>query len=122
MSALLNDIVSEPGVGELLAPTDPVFAPSLLVMALLQVDSFDSVTQADIDNLRGPPQLLAALNAFTGTDSDGTKVAVASVSLRDTGDERVQEAERRIDALATGDDRASKRQHHFVYGARGRVP
>ena len=104
MSALLNDIVSEPGVGELLAATDPVFAPSLLVMALLQVENFDSVTQADIDNIRGPPQLLAALNAFTGTDSDGTKVAVASVSLRDTGDERVQEAERRIDALATGDD------------------
>ena len=104
MNGLLNDIVSEPGVAELLSPSDPVFAPSLLVMALLQVESFDSVTQADIDGLSGPPQLLAALNAFTGTDSDGTKVAVASVSLRDTGDERVQEAERRIDALATDDD------------------
>ncbi|MDE2940815.1 MAG: MMPL family transporter [Chloroflexota bacterium] len=104
MNALLGDIVSEPGVGELLAPADPIFAPSLLVMALLQVESFDSVTQADIDGLRGPPQLLAALDAFTGTDSDGTKVAVASVSLRDTGDEQVQEAERRVDALAKSDD------------------
>ena len=66
MNALLSDIVREPGVGELLAPTDPVFAPSLLVMALLQVENFDSVTQADIDGLSGPPQLLAALDAFTG--------------------------------------------------------
>ena len=104
MNALLNGIVSEPGVGELLAPTDPVFAPSLLVMALLQVESFDSVTQADIDGMSGPPQLLAALDAFTGTDADGTKVAVASVSLRDTGDERVREAERRVDELANADE------------------
>ena len=95
---------SEPGVGELLTPTDPVVAPSLLVMALLQVDGFESVTQAEIDNLRGPPELLAALSAMTGTDTDGTRVAVASVRLRDTGDERVQEAERRIDELAAGDD------------------
>ena len=104
MGSLLEDIVSEPGVGELLTPTDPVVAPSLLVMALLQVDGFESVTQAEIDNLRGPPELLAALSAMTGTDTDGTRVAVASVRLRDTGDERVQEAERRIDELAAGDD------------------
>ena len=104
MNALLDEIVSDPAVGELLAPTNPVIAPSLLVMALLQVDGFDSVTQAQIDNLRGPPELLAALDAMTGTDSDGTNVAVASIRLRDTGDERVQEAERRIDALATGDE------------------
>ena len=104
MGSLLEDIVSEPGVGELLTPTDPVVAPSLLVMALLQVDGFESVTQAEIDDLRGPPELLVALGAMTGTDTDGTRVAVASVRLRDTGDERVQEAERRIDEIATGDD------------------
>ncbi|MDE2823378.1 MAG: MMPL family transporter, partial [Chloroflexota bacterium] len=74
------------------------------VMALLQVDGFESVTQTEIDNLRGPPELLAALAAMTGTDKDGTKVAVASIRLRDTGDERVVDAERRIDELATGDE------------------
>ncbi len=104
MASLVEDIVSEPGVGELLMPANPVVAPSALVMVLLQVDGFESVTQADIDNLRGPPELLAALEAMTGTDRDGTKVAVASIRLRDTGDERVEDAERRIDELATGDE------------------
>ena len=104
MASLVEDIVSDPGVRELLTPTGPVIAPSALVMALLQVNDFETVTQAEIDNLRGPPELLAALDAMTGTDSDGTQVAVASVRLRDTGDERVVEAERRIDELALGDE------------------
>ena len=104
MGSLIEEIVSEPGVGELLTPTNPVVAPSALVMALLQVDGFESVTQSEIDNLRGPPELLGALEAMTGTDKDGTKVAVASIRLRDTGDERVEDAERRIDELAKGDE------------------
>ena len=104
MASLVEDIVSDPGVRELLTPTGPVIAPSALVMALLQVNDFETVTQAEIDNLRGPPELLAALDAMTGTDSDGTQVAVASVRLRDTGDERIVEAERRIDELASGDE------------------
>ena len=104
IASLVEDIVSDPGVRELLTPTGPVIAPSALVMALLQVNDFETVTQAEIDNLRGPPELLAALDAMTGTDSDGTQVAVASVRLRDTGDERVVEAERRIDELALGDE------------------
>ena len=104
MGSLIEEIVSEPGVGELLTPANPVVAPSSLVMALLQVDGFESVTQAQIDNLRGPPELLAALEAMTGTDKDGTKVAVASIRLRDSDDERVVDAERRIDELATGDE------------------
>ena len=104
MASLVEDIVSDPGVRELLTPTGPVIAPSALVMALLQVNDFETVTQAEIDNLRGHPELLAALDAMTGTDSDGTQVAVASVRLRDTGDERVVEAERRIDELALGDE------------------
>ena len=104
MASLVQEIAGEPGVRELLTPTDPIVAPSALIMALLQVDGFGSVTQADIDNLRGPPDLLAALDAMTGTDRDGTQVAVASIRLRDTGDERVEEAERRIDELASGDE------------------
>ena len=104
MEALLGDIVSEPGVGELLAPPEPFIAPSMLVKALLQVDGFESVTQAEIDSAGGPPQILAALDAMTGTDADGTPVAVASIRLQDTGDERVVNAERRIEELASGDE------------------
>ena len=33
---------------------------------------------------------------MTGTDTDGTPVAVANIRLSDTGDERTGDAERRI--------------------------
>ena len=104
MESLIGDIVSEPGVGELLAPPEPVIAPSMLVKALLQVESFESVTQEEIDSVRGPPQIMAALDAMTGIDADGTPVAVASIRLQDTGDERIVDAERRVNALASGDE------------------
>ena len=104
MASLVDDIVSEPSVGELLTPADPIVAPSALVMALLRVDGFESVTQEEIDTLSGPPEILSLLGAMTGTDADGTPVAVASVRLLDTGDERVADAERRIDEIATGDE------------------
>ena len=104
MASLVEDIVSEPGVGELLTPVDPVVAPSVLVMALLQVDGFESVTQEDIDTLDDPPEVLSLLRAMTGTDADGTPVAVAAVRLLDTGDDRVAAAERRIDEMASGDE------------------
>ena len=104
MASLVEDIVSEPGVAELLTPADSVVAPSALVLALLRVDGFESVTQAEIDTLSGPPEILALLDAMTGTDTDGTPVAVASIRLRDTGDERVAAAERRIDDMASADE------------------
>ena len=97
MDALINDMVSDPGVGELLAPGNPIVAPSFLVRALLQVDSLESVTQAEIESAQGPPELREALDALTGTDTDGTPVAIATIRLFDTGDERVEAAERRID-------------------------
>ncbi len=103
MAALLDDIVSDPSVRELLAPVNPVVAPTSLVMALLQVDNFDSVTRASIDAAPGPPEIKEALAALTGTDTDGTPVAIATIRLRDTGDERIQNAERRIAELATED-------------------
>ncbi|MCE2469440.1 MAG: hypothetical protein J4F32_02770 [Dehalococcoidia bacterium] len=68
MDALVNDIVSEPDVASLLAPDDPVVAPSALVKALLQTDNLASVTQAQIDAADGPPEILGALAALTGTD------------------------------------------------------
>ena len=96
-------IVSDPGVEELLAPGDAVVAPSLLLKDLLGVDSLESVTQADIDSARSAaPEIEGALAAMTGTDTDGTPVTIATIRLRDTGDESVQDAERRINQLAAG--------------------
>lgn len=104
MDGLLNDVVGDPTVGDLLERTNPVAAPSSLVKALLQVDSFESVTQAQIEAAPGPPELKEALEALTGTDADGAPVAIAVIRLRDTGDERVADAERRINELAAADD------------------
>ena len=104
MNALINEIASDPSVGGLLAPVDPIVAPSHLVNAVLQVDNFESLTQAEIASAQNLPQIGEALAAMTGTDADGTPVAVASIRLNDTGDERVQDAERRINELAAGDE------------------
>lgn len=104
MDSLIKGMLSAPGVAELLAPENPLIAPSGLVMALLQVDSIESVTQADIDSLQGPPEILEALDALTGNDVDGTPVAVATIRLLDTGDDRIGEAERKLARLARADE------------------
>ena len=101
MDALINDIVSNAEVGALLARSDPVIAPTSIIKALLQVDSFESVTQAKIDAAPGPPEIKAALSAMTGNDTDGSPVAIANIRLQDTGDERIEDAERRISELAS---------------------
>ncbi len=103
MDSLLTEIVSEPGVRELLSPTEPVVSPALLVKAALRVDSFESVTQSAISAVRAAPALQESLAAMTGTDRDGTPVSIAVIRLRDTGDERIEQAERRISQLAAGD-------------------
>ena len=104
MDALINEVVGDPAVSGLLAPTDPVIAPSQLVQTLLQVQSFESVTEAKVQSADGPPEIKGALEALTGTDTDGTRVSIANIRLRDTGDERVEEAERRIHELAVGSE------------------
>ena len=104
MSTLIDEIVSEPSVGGLLAPSNAVVAPSFLIGAVLQVEGFESVTQAQIDSVRNVPEIQGALAAMTGTDKDGTPVAIANIRLSDTGDERTGDAERRISELAAGDE------------------
>ena len=104
MDALIDSIVSDPAVSWVLAPTDPVFAPTLMIGAMLQVDSFDSVSQSQIDDARSAPRLGDAISLMTGIDTDGTPVAIAGISLRNTGDSRVERAERRIDELATSSE------------------
>ena len=119
MADLLNRVVTDPAVGELLAHDNPVAAPTLLVQAMLQVDSFESVTRAQVDDAPAPPELRAAFDALTGTDTDGTEVAIAVVRLRDTGDDRVAEAERRISKLAAADERPVAGHQHLARHCRG---
>lgn len=107
MDALLDEVLADPGVGELLAPGTPVVAPSSLIGAALQLDSFESVTQEQIDAARNVPGTGEALADLTGADADGTPVAIAIVRLRDTGDERVDDAERTISDLAAGSEGAA---------------
>ena len=100
MDGLLNRIVTEPGVGELLTATDSVIAPSLLYQAMLQVGDFGSVTQADIDSAPVPPEIQLAFDALTGNDEEGNPASIATIRLRETGDERIDDAERKIHELA----------------------
>ena len=107
---LLTSIVNEPGVAELLAHSPHVAAPTLPMAHLLDVNSFDSVTQAQIDaalqRIRAAPELgphRAELAAMTGTDADGGPIAVAVVWLHDTGDEDVEQAQWKIHELAEAD-------------------
>ena len=100
MSALLGQIAIDPQVSGVLSPVDPIFGPSMLVQAMLQVPNFDSVSQAQIDGVLDAPQINALLDATTGVDADGTKVAIASVQLQNTGDDAVKDIERRINDLA----------------------
>ena len=104
MAALVDEVAGDPSVGGLLAPPNPIVAPSSLIGAALQVDDFESITQAQIDAARNAPELRAALAAMTGTDSDGTPVAIANVHLVNTNDERVRDAQRRLNDLAAGDE------------------
>ena len=104
MDALLDEIAAAPGVAELLAPVRPIAAPSSLVGAALGTDDFGSLTQARIDAVRNAPEIGAALDAMTGVDADGSPVAIAIVRLKNTGDDRVADAERKISELAGGDE------------------
>ena len=104
MDSLISDITEDPDVSALLVQNDPVLAPSLLFEGALQVDGFEAIDQAQIDSALQVPQIQAAIGAMTGTDADGSRVAVATIRLQDTGDERINGAERRIHQLATEDE------------------
>ncbi len=104
MDALIDEIVGDPAVNGLFAPVDPLIAPVLLIKAVLQTDNVAAVTQEQINAARGPPEIQAALDALTGADTDGTEVAIAIIRLRDTGDERIDDAELRIDELAAASE------------------
>ena len=104
MSALVDKIASDPGVSELLVAANPVASPASLIQSVLGVESLDSVTQAEIDAARGAPDLQGAFAALAGNDTDGTPVAIATINLIDTGDERIEDAERKISDFAAADE------------------
>ena len=86
-------------------PIDLALRSSVSVLAL-QVDGFG----VDHPGCRSTPPASSAADpsgvfaAMTGTDTDGTPVAIANIRLTDTGDERIQDAERRISELAAGNE------------------
>ena len=104
MDALLDRLAADPAVAELLAPAQPITAPAPLIKAALQLESLEGVTQAQIDAALRDPRIGSAVAALTGTDADGAPVAIALVRLIDTDDDRVLDAERRIDELAAADE------------------
>ncbi len=104
MDSLIGEILTDPAVRDMLSPPDPVFAPSFLVKAVLQVDTLGSVTQAEIDSVRNVPGIGEALDAMTGIDADGTPIAIATINLADTNDERIYAASRTVDELADADE------------------
>lgn len=104
MDALVDDIVSTQGVAELLAPPDPIIAPSLLLEAIAGIGDFGSITQEEIDTVSSVPEIGGAFAALSGIDTDGTSITVSTIRLRDTGDERVADAERAISDLASSSE------------------
>ncbi len=104
MDRLVGEIVRDPDVTDLLVSSDAVLAPSLLVRAVLGVENLESVTRAEIDSVRSVPGISEAIEALTGIDRDGTPVAIATINLQDTDDERIVVAEHRVRQLAEGDE------------------
>ena len=104
MSALLGGIATDPDIAMLLTPSDAIISPAYLIQAALGVENLDAVSQAEIDAVSAAPEIAPIIRALTGTDADGTSVAIATVRLRNTQDERVGDAERRIAEMATSDE------------------
>ena len=104
MDGLIGEMLSDPDIAALLAPGDSVVAPSSVIKAALGADGFGAVSQAEIDAVRGVPEIQGALAAMGGPDVDGGPVSVAVIRLQDTGDERIAEAERKISAMALGSE------------------
>ena len=111
MHGLLGRIAADPGVGDLLPPTNPILAPTQVLAFVLETDDFGSLPQAQIDAtveyLRTAPeaaQLGATLDALVGTDADGTAVGVALVRVLETDDDASDDAQLRIEELAAADE------------------
>ncbi len=78
-------------------------SPALLIRNALGVGEFQSISQSQIDQAAAEPELQAALSAMTGLDADGGPIAIATIRLRDTGDDQLRQAERMLHELAVAD-------------------
>ena len=97
---VIERVTADQRVADVLAG-DAVVAPTEPLAAALGVEGFEGVTQAEVDaaldRIRreaGLAEQRALLDSLTGTDEDGTPVAIATIRLRDPGDmETLVEAE-----------------------------
>lgn len=100
IDALVNSISATPDVATLLAPPDAIVAPSLIFQAAAAISDFGSITQQQIDTILSAAEVAPIFAALSGADADNTQITVSTVRLRDTGDTRVESAERAINELA----------------------
>ena len=90
---VIERATSDARVADVLAAGDPIASPTEPLAAVLGVEGFRDVTQGELDTaldrIARDPGLAtkrAALDALTGTDADGTHIAMATIRLRDPGD------------------------------------
>ncbi len=98
MDQLVNAIAAD--VASLLAPPDALIVSSALIKSVAATDDLVSLSNDQINAIRTAPELAAAFGALSGVDRDGSEVAIGTVRLRQSGDERTAQAERSINNLA----------------------
>ncbi len=90
---VIERATSDARVADVLAAGDAVTSPTEPLAAVLGVEGFADTTRAELEEALdriaqegGLAGERAALDALTGTDADGTSVAIATIRLRDPGD------------------------------------
>ncbi len=90
---VIERATSDARVADVLAAGDVVASPTEPLAAVLGVEGFADTTQAELEEALdriaqegGLAGERGALDALTGTDADGTSVAIATIRLRDPGD------------------------------------
>ena len=94
MDGVLSRVASDSRVAPLLAPPNPVIAPTNMLASVLGVDDFAQLSQQQIDQVASQ----VPIDRLVGTDSDGALVAIATVRLLTDADED-GDAEDDADAL-----------------------
>ena len=77
MDGVLTRVASDPRVAPLLAPPNPVIAPTNMLASVLGVNDFAPLSQQQIDQAASQ----VPIDRLVGTDSDGARVAIATVRL-----------------------------------------
>ena len=89
MDALIGDIASDPKVADLLATSPILWWPlPLVVKGALQLESLESIGQAEIDSVVSAPVIQAVIEATTGTntDGDGLRSPLSAFATRETSE------------------------------------